>query len=118
MNLQHLLRGCGALALACAGALTGCVDTDNRPPTLEYITMTILKPSCSSANCHSSLGKIEGLAFDTVEAARASFNRRSPGGILRVMQRTGDEPMPPNDIVPDADLELIQAWIDAGSPGL
>lgn len=119
MKLKHLLGNGGAVALSLAAGLAGCVDTDNRPATLEYITETILKPSCGSVNCHSSLGNSADLAFDTVAAARSTFkNFSSPEFVLSVMKRTGDEPMPPNDIVADKDLELIQAWIDAGTPGL
>lgn len=119
MKLKHLLRSGSAVALMLAASGAGCVDTDNRPATLEYITETILKPSCGTVNCHSSLGNTADLAFDSVAAARLTFtNFSSPGFVLSVMKRKGSEPMPPNDIVPDKDLELIQAWIDAGTPGL
>jgi hypothetical protein len=119
MKAKHLLRGGSAVALALAAGFAGCVDTDNRPKTLEYITETILKPSCGTVNCHSSLGYTKDYAFDSVAAARATFNRggTSPGAVLTVMRREYN-PMPPNDIVADQDLELIQAWIDAGTPGL
>ncbi|MBP9086658.1 MAG: hypothetical protein KBG15_11105 [Kofleriaceae bacterium] len=119
MKANHRVRGSSAVALTLVAGLAGCVDTDNRPKTLAYITETILKPSCGTVNCHSSLGKTDDLAFDSVAAARATFmNVSSPEFVLSVMKRTGDEPMPPNDIVADQDLELIQAWIDAGTPGL
>ncbi len=119
MQAKHLLRGGSAVALALVAGLAGCVDTDNRPKTLEYITETILKPSCGTVNCHSSLGYTRDFAFDSVAAARATFRRggTSPEAVLTVMRREY-EPMPPSDIVADQDLELIQAWIDAGTPGL
>ena len=119
MQAKHLLRGSSAATLALVAGLAGCVDTDNRPKTLEYITETILKPSCGTVNCHSSLGYTKDLAFDSVAAARATFNRgnTSADAVLTVMRRQFN-PMPPNDIIADQDLELIQAWIDAGTPGL
>ena len=119
MKAQHVNRGCSAVALALLASFAGCVDTDNRPKTLEYITATILKPSCGTVNCHSSLGKTQGLAFDTVAATRTTLkNFSSAEFVLGVMRSTGGNRMPPNDIVADQDLELIQAWIDAGTPGL
>ena len=119
MKLKLLVSNGGAVALTLAACLAGCVDTDDRPATLEYITETVLKPSCGTVNCHSSLGSSADLAFDSVAAARSTFkNFSSAEFVLSVMKRTGDQPMPPNDIVADKDLELIQAWIDAGTPGL
>ena len=122
MKAQQVKRGCSAAALILVSAIAGCVDTDNRPKTLEYITETILKPSCGTVNCHSSLGKTQGLAFDSVDAVRAAFGTSkysaTPEFVLSVMQSTGSNRMPPNDIVADQDIELIQAWIDAGTPGL
>ncbi len=122
MQAKHLLRGGSAVALALVAGLASCVDTDNRPKTLEYITETILKPSCGTVNCHSSLGYTKDYAFDSVAAARATFNNNTgllfEDYLLKRMRRTEGEAMPPNDIMADEDIRLIEDWINAGTPGL
>jgi hypothetical protein len=123
-----------ALALllgACGSA------TDDRPPTLEFITETILAPSCASAACHSSFKREVGDAFDTPENARltivanslvvldeqddpdASFLIRSlTVGVPSILDPgSGNVRMPYDTALPDADIELIRAWIREGIPG-
>src|SRR5882762_10165490 len=55
------------LAGACGSA------TDDRPPTLDYITETILAPSCANAECHSAFKQAVGDQFDTPAATRRSI---------------------------------------------
>jgi hypothetical protein len=105
-------------ALATAAMLPGCADAeDQRPADLEYITMTILKPSCGTVNCHSSSAQKADLVFDSVSNAKATLNNNDIVNMLPLLRREY-RPMPPNDVVPDVDIELIEAWIAAGSPGL
>jgi len=123
------------LAGACGSA------TDDRPPTLDYITETILAPSCASAQCHSAFKREVGDEFDTPEAARQSI---VANGLVHYPDDTRDEAsisssflirtltvgtasilspgsgnvrMPYDAPMPDADIELIKSWIRAGAPG-
>jgi hypothetical protein len=124
MNLlvRHLVVA--GVALSASASLAACVDTDNRPQTLAYITETILKPSCGTVNCHSAAGNTRGYQFDTVAGSKKSLQGWvAPGdaassAILAVLRRTSKEPMPPSDVIADADIALIEAWINAGAPGL
>lgn len=112
-------------------ALGACGTTnDDRPATLEYVTVAILQPSCGNAQCHSSFRREEDYAFDTVDEARDSINTYSlvvagepessllyqvlisPGGEGNLPRMPYDQPLS------DIDVALIYDWILAGGPGL
>lgn len=113
------------LALAACGT-----SDDDRPATLEYITVAILQPSCSVAQCHSSFRRATDYAFDTVEEARDTINTYnlvvpedpeasllyqvlvSPGGEGNTPRMPFDQPLS------DIDVALIHKWITANAPGL
>lgn len=121
------------VVLATAWMLGACgMSEDDRPATLEYVTAAVLAPSCGNAQCHSSFRRAEDLAFDTVEATRATIARYdalvtpgdpetsslylvliSPGGDDAVFPR-----MPYDQPMPDADIELVRRWIEGGARGL
>jgi len=115
-----------------------CGSADDRPPTLDYITETILEPSCASAECHSAFKRQVGDQFDTVAAARHSIvgNRMvitedvaapessylvktlTVGSLSELNPSSGDLIRMPYDApLPDADIELIKTWIRMGFPG-
>ncbi len=110
-------------------AACGSVD-DDRPATLEYITVAILQPSCGNAQCHSSFRRAEDYAFDTVEEARDSITtyglvmRTEPESSLlyQVLISPGGEDniprMPYDQPLADLDVALIHEWILLGAPGL
>lgn len=104
--------------------LIGCGTTpDERPATVEVVALSILAPSCGQVQCHSTTTNLEGYAFDTLAAAKKSLARlvSRTGGqseLLEVLEASGDERMPPDAPLADEDVALIQAWIDAGAPGL
>lgn len=121
----------GALLGSAAGA---CGVTDDRPRNLEYITQTILVPTCAAAECHSAFKREVGDQFDTVDASRRSMvnngliNALDPrSSVLYVSITTGEpsilEPgsgnvrMPFEAPMPDADVALILHWIEDGAPG-
>jgi hypothetical protein len=119
---------CCAVVLASACGST----TDDRPATLANITESILKPSCASAECHSSFVKEKGYAFDTVVAARASFQgdqsivdldhlntTEPPSLILNLTLDQASAPRMPYDApIANADIDLIEKWLDLGLPGI
>lgn len=114
-----------ALALAACGT-----SEDDRPATLQYITVAILQPSCGNAQCHSSFRRAEDYAFDTVEEAKDSINTyqlvvpMEPESSLlyQVLVSTGGEGntprMPYDQPLSDIDVALIHDWIIAGAQGL
>ena len=119
----------GALLGSAAGAC-GVTD-DDRPRTLEYITQTILAPTCAAAQCHSAFKREVGDQFDTVEATRQSMvvnglvTPGDPNSFLiqsltigvRSMFGSNMVRMPFDAPMPDADVALIRAWIVEGARG-
>jgi len=118
------------IAALSTSAAIGCADTtDERPATFEYIVTTVLKPSCGTATCHSSMTRTEDLAFDTVAAASEAFDSRplapqplpgdpgEPGQseLLFYLTTTGDKRMPVDSPMPEADIALIERWIIDGA---
>lgn len=112
--------------------------TDDRPATLDYITETILTPTCASAECHSSFTREVNDRFDTVSATRFSLvayglvslpaDAENPRNSLFVRALTTGLPsildpnsglvrMPYDAPIPDADIALIERWIADGALG-
>lgn len=102
------------VALVASAVLGGCGTTDDRPVTFEVVTLEVLAPSCGAVQCHSTTTAIEGLAFDTLDAARASL-RDEGDEILEVID---EQEMPPDSPMFENDIVLLHKWFDAGMPGL
>lgn len=104
--------------------LAACGTTpDERPVTLEVVALSVLAPSCGQVQCHSSTTRIQGYAFDTLAGAASALRRlvgtsASRSKIIEVMRASGGERMPPDAPLAEEDIQLVAAWIDAGSPGL
>jgi hypothetical protein len=112
-----------ALALGCNPS------ADDRPATADYIIEAILVPQCGRGGCHTEDTQPHGLAFDTIAHALAAMHTTSRGepmvvpgdpdgsrlvGVLVDPRR----PMPPDQPLPDADIDLIARWIASGAEGL
>lgn len=108
------VREClAAAALLVAGGCTS--DPEPRPVTFEVITYEVLQPSCGAAHCHSTLTHTADLAFDSLAATRESLQG---DGTVRIMDVIEDQSMPADSPMDARDIALLQAWIDAGEPGL
>jgi hypothetical protein len=111
--------------LLMAALLPACGTTpDDRPATVEVISLEILAPTCGQVQCHSTTTRLEDLAFDTFDASRDSLRdmgvTRSPtrNQLWEVLQGGGEERMPPDSPLNDQDMALIQTWLQAGAPGV
>ena len=100
--------------------LAACGTTDDRPATVEVVALEILAPSCGAVQCHSTTTRLEGLAFDTLDEAKASLReldvRAGRGGEL--LEVIDEQEMPPDAPMFDNDIALIKKWIAAGANGL
>ncbi len=90
-------------------------EPDSRPVTFEVITYEVLQPNCGSPYCHSSVTNTAQLAFDTLEATRASLRGGRASRIQRVIN---DKTMPSDSPMDPRDIALFEAWVNAGRPGL
>ncbi len=80
-------------------------------------------PNCGQVQCHSTTTNLEGYAFDTLDAAKKSLNRLAGttlanSELVEVLHADGDKRMPPDSPLADEDIALVEAWIEAGRPGL
>jgi len=114
--------------------LVGCASgPDDRPVTADYLSATIFVPACGRAACHSATTASHGYPFDTVASSNASLkqlvttggatggNGRGHRDLLSTIGASSNAPhslMPPDDPLPEADLELVRRWADLGYPGL
>ena len=111
---------CPGLLLFTCSALAACGTPDDRPATVEVVALEILAPSCGAVQCHSTTTRLEGLAFDTLDEAKASLRELdvqagSGGELIEVID---DNEMPPDSPMFENDVQLIKAWIAAGAVGL
>lgn len=122
------------LALACA-PLFACGGGDDRPASYRYIQSAILEPNCATSGCHSGLSEVAQINFESVEEsyevltgracdddeaeARRYVNPAQPENSQLMHLLLGADvqtPMPPDIRLPDADIDLIEAWILEGAP--
>ena len=103
----------------------GCAsDTDDRPVSFNYIHAAILKPNCATSGCHSTLNKTHGVDLQDRDSAYLVFQQSYPtdGSEPRyqeIVQLLRGEVanfhrMPPDQPLPDADIDLVERWKNAG----
>ena len=109
--------------------VSGCNGTaDDRPRQWSFISATIIEPSCATVNCHSaithqgrrrSLGARDRLP-DAGQLRRQSSSTSTPATlqtspVVTLMNAQGSIRMPPDNPLPQADIQLIEAWISHGA---
>jgi hypothetical protein len=122
------------LALASAACTSG---VDDRPMTIQYVTGTILAPTCGKADCHSAFAANRTDVFDNVADARRSlvdnglvqftssqFDPANPQDANLIIWLTETDPfalgfgrMPLDGPMPNQNIEFLEHWIHAGAPG-
>ena len=135
---QSLTRILGAVgvcaAIGSSFLLSGCGSADDqRPAQWSYIYPAIIEPSCATASCHSDFTRRAGVNFGFSDEAYFQLTQRhfvvqcaappatpDPGCLARavedsevmhLMRAEGASRMPPDFPLPDADIQLIGAWI-------
>lgn len=105
------------LASACAG------DPADRPATWSYVHAAVIVPACATASCHSERAAAAGVALSDRDAAYDTLLDRlyvKPGDpastLLLLLEGDERRRMPPDLPLPQADIDLVRAWIDAGAP--
>ncbi len=131
-----VVAGCGTIecddsTYTCTG---GDGDLDDRPLTLEYVQVTVLRPNCANTQCHSAFSFTSQYRFDTIEHTQQSLVSETNGVLVvpmeaensflfqvltRDTQPDGTFPrMPYDQPLPTAEIALVKQWIDAGADGL
>jgi hypothetical protein len=117
---RFLLAAVAALALGCGDAI------DDRPARWSFISATIMEPSCATVNCHSAVAQRAGVDLHDRATGYRDLVGRSfvypadpsqPGTspLLYLLKGQGSLRMPPDGALPQADIDLIDAWIKAGA---
>ena len=130
MTLRALLA---PLVVAMAAA---CGDADDRPARWSYVHTAIIRPSCSTASCHSTLTALNGLDLSTRDSAYTFFTGRvcgapvlpgePPGNyvfpgqpersqLIHLLQGENVDVMPPDGPLPDVEIEIVERWILEGA---
>lgn len=106
------------LVAALLASVASCgTETDDRPPTADYLTAAIFRPACGTAACHSSATGRSGRVLDTV-AGVCDANGRLP--LALTVAKDSDKRMPLDSPLPDADIALIFHWnyVDGDPEGI
>jgi hypothetical protein len=106
-----------------SGAI-GCGGVENRPAKWSFIAPAIIEPSCATASCHSAVAQRAGVVLTPPDAALQLLLDRqfvipthsNESEIIFLMKAQGSRRMPPDFALPEADIDLIASWIDAGAP--
>lgn len=133
---RFMSRMLWALPLTLGLVFAGCAEDDDRPPTFEYIHQAIIKPNCTTSDCHSTLAAVAGINLEKMEGAYHVLVGRAcgqevPGQAPRnfvtpfvpetsklMYQLRGEQTrrMPPDLALPPVDVDLVERWILDGAP--
>lgn len=119
------LRSLGVVMALLLGAAAGCGSTDDRPATWTFISGAITVPGCATANCHSALadrasvdlsGRDVGF-FSLVNRGFVTSGDAARSEVLTLMRAEGNLRMPPDEPLPEVDIQLVEKWISQGTLG-
>jgi hypothetical protein len=112
------------LAALAAVAVVGCGGTtDDRPQQWSFISPAITEPSCATVNCHSAIAQKAGVDLHDRAAGYATLAGRGfvdtanpdASAVILLMKGVGSLRMPPDEPLPEADIDLIRSWIAHGA---
>jgi hypothetical protein len=111
---RHLLFA--VILSACTG------DPAARPASWSYLHAAIIAPSCATSSCHSERTAAAGIVLDDPDTAYESLLGQAfvtPGDpastLLLLLEGDERERMPPDAPLPQADIDLVRTWIEAGA---
>jgi hypothetical protein len=130
--LSPRLACLAVVAAALSIVVSGCNgSSDDRPASWSFISATIMEPSCATVNCHSAIthqGGVDlsarGIGYETLVGKSGDggfqtfyvypgYPQYSP--VVNLMNAEGSTRMPPDNPLPQADIQLIENWISDGA---
>jgi hypothetical protein len=125
-RLAGLVAVAAVVVVTTAATTAGCGGTnDDRPPKWSFISATIIEPSCATVNCHSAIthqGAVDlssaKVGYQTLVLDSTFYvipKNPDASTLVRLMNAVGAMRMPPDNPLPQADIELISAWITKGA---
>ena len=127
--LSPRLACLAVVAAALSIMVSGCNGTtDDRPPKWSFISATITEPGCATVNCHSAITHQGGVDLSAREIGYETLVTNSGGNtyyvykfypqyspVVNLMNAEGSISMPPDNPLPQADIQLIETWIADGA---
>jgi hypothetical protein len=106
-----------------AGLVGACAeDPAGRPASWSYVHAAILAPSCATSSCHGERTAAAGVALDDPDTAYEALLGKSfvtPGDpaspLLLLLEGDEVRRMPPDAPLPQADIDLVRTWVEAGA---
>lgn len=132
----------GRIVLVALGLVAGCLESESRPSSWSYVHATVIRPACTTAGCHSTLGAAAGIDLSSSDGAYTFLTGKicgaaeqpfdpprnfvvpgSPESSQLVFQLRGADDrsrpyrdaMPPDTRLPDVEIDLVVAWIEGGA---
>lgn len=106
-----------------AGVVACTGDPSERPATWSYLHPAIIEPSCATSSCHSALVETAGVVLDDRDNSYEQLLELrfvvpgDPASALIPLLEGDERPrMPPDAPLPQADIDLVRAWIEEGAP--
>jgi hypothetical protein len=126
--LSPRLACLAVVAAALSIVVSGCNgSSDDRPKSWAFISATIMEPSCATVNCHSAITHQGGVDLSAREIGYETLvGKPGDGGfqtfyvypgypqfspVVNLMNAEGSTRMPPDNPLPQADIQLIENWI-------
>ncbi len=117
------------LAVAAVASLVASAcgsEEDDRPARWSYISQAIIRPSCATASCHSTTTATGGLQLEEPHGSHVILvgygggNYVVPGSpteskLVHMLRGNEVWRMPPDQPLPEADIQLIERWILEGA---
>lgn len=117
-------------------AAPACLPSEEPPARWGYIHATIIQPACTTSGCHSSLAALAGVDLtgregaynvlvgrvcgEPLDSAAPPRNYVTPGSaeystLIHQLRGEDRDVMPPDQPLPDLEIELVARWIDQGA---
>jgi hypothetical protein len=118
-----------ALAAASVAMGMGCGGTqEDRQPQWSFISPVVIEPACATVNCHSAITHQGGVDLSNSTIGYQTLVQNSNGmtyyvypgypqysSLITLLNATGSIRMPPDNPLPQADIQLISDWIQQGA---
>jgi hypothetical protein len=125
-----------SISAVMAIAACACLEPEPRPTRWGFIHATIIQPACATAGCHSVLTAAAGVTLASREGAYTMLTGRICGEppstvmpprhfvtpyapetsqLYYLLRGERVDLMPPDNPLPDADIELVARWIEDGA---
>ena len=124
------------IVVSLAALLGGCDTVDDRPASWSYLHTAVIAPACTTAGCHSPAAALAGLDLSSRTGAYNLLTGRicgadpqpsdPPGNfvfagsperskLVHLLRGDNVRAMPPDQPLPDVEIELVERWILEGA---